>query len=138
MERMVEYLRSHPEAGAVSCRLLNPDRTVQGSCHHFPTLMDGILTYLSLHRMAPTYNMEGFDFYRTQEVEQPAATCLMLRRSTITAIGLFDERFSILYNDVDSACASGGQGGEIVYLAEARSDSPRQPKYTASIAGAPP
>ena len=118
MNRMVEYLRSHADAGAVSCRLLNPDRTVQGSCRHFPTLMDGVLTYLSLHRMAPQYNMEGFDFYRTQEVEQPAATCLMLRRQTIEAVGLFDERFSILYNDVDLCIRIRRAGWKIVYLAD--------------------
>ncbi len=118
MNLMVEYLRSHEDTGAVSCRLLNPDGSVQGSCRHFPTLMDGILTYLSLHGMAPQYNMEGFDFYRTQEVEQPAATCLMLRRSTITAIGLFDERFSILYNDVDLCMRIRRGGWKIVYLAE--------------------
>ncbi|MBP1649500.1 MAG: putative glycosyltransferase [Bacteroidetes bacterium] len=118
MERMVEYLRSHPDTGAVSCRLLNPDRTVQGSCRHFPTLMDGVLTYLSLHRMAPKYNMEGFDSNRTQEVEQPAATCLMLRRGTIAAVGLFDERFSILYNDVELCMRVWQAGWKIVYLAE--------------------
>jgi GT2 family glycosyltransferase len=116
--RMAEYLRAHPETGAVSCRLLNPDGTPQGSCRHFPTLKDGMLTYLSLHAMAPRYNMKGFDFYQTQEVEQPAATCLMLRRATIEGVGLFDERFSILYNDVD-LCMRVRQGGwRIMYLAD--------------------
>jgi GT2 family glycosyltransferase len=118
MARMVAYLRSNADVGAVSCRLLNPDRSVQGSCRHFPTLMDGILTYLSLHQMASQYNMEGFDFYQTQEVEQPAATCMMLRRKTVSKIGLFDERFSILYNDVE-LCMRIRQGGwKIVYLAD--------------------
>jgi GT2 family glycosyltransferase len=118
MERMVAYLRSHADAGAACCRLLNPDRSVQGSCRHFPTLLDGVLTYLSLHRLASQYNMEGFDFYRTQEVEQPAATCLMLRRGAIATAHLFDERFSILYNDVE-LCKRIRQGGwKIVYVAE--------------------
>ncbi len=118
MAHMVEYLRSHADTGAVSCRLLNPDRSPQGSCRHFPTLIDGILTYLSLHGMASRYNMEGFDFYRTQEVEQPAATCLMLRRGTIPAAGLFDERFSILYNDVELCMRLRSGGWKIVFLAE--------------------
>ena len=118
IDRMMEYLRGHADTGAVSCRLLNPDRAVQGSCRHFPTLIDGIPTYLSLHHMAPRYNMKGFDFYRTQEVEQPAATCLMLRRTAVDAVGLFDERFSILYNDVDLCMRIRGGGWKIVSLAD--------------------
>lgn len=118
VDRLAGYLRAHSDTGAASCRLLNPDRTVQGSCRRFPTLLDGVFTYLSLHRMAPEYNMNGFDFYRTQEVEQPAATCLMLRRATIEAVGLFDERFSILYNDVE-LCRRIWQGGwKIAYVAD--------------------
>lgn len=119
LERMVEYLRMHADTGAVSCRLLNPDRTVQGSCRNFPTLLDGVLTYLSLHRLASRYNMRGFDFYLTQKVEQPAATSLMLRRVTVSKSGLFDERFSILYNDVELCMRIRKAGWNIVYLAEA-------------------
>lgn len=118
MERMAGYLRSHPDTGAVSCRLLNPDRTVQQSCRRFPTLTDGVFTYLSVHRFASEYNMEGFDFYRTQEVEQPAATCLMLRREAVPDGTLFDERFSILYNDVELCMRIRRQGWKIWYLAE--------------------
>ncbi len=119
LTRMAEYLRTHPDTGAVSCRLLNADRTVQHSCRRFPRLRDGVLTYLSLDRLASFYNMEGFNYYQTQEVEQPAATCLILRRTAIEAVGLFDERFSILYNDVDLCMRIRQRGWKIVYLAEA-------------------
>lgn len=74
VEKMVEYLDRYPDVGAVTCRLLNPDGTLQGSCKRFPRLRDAALTYLSLHWMATRYNMRGFDYYQTQEVEQPAAT----------------------------------------------------------------
>jgi GT2 family glycosyltransferase len=119
IQRMVRYLQLNPDVGAVSCRLLNPDRSAQISCRRFPALWDGAMTYLSLHKLAPRYNMRGFDFYSTQEVDQPAATCLLLRRSLIEKIGLFDEQYAILYNDVDLCMRIRKEGAKIVYLAEA-------------------
>lgn len=116
---MLDFLDRSPAVGAVSCRLLNPDGTPQRSCRRFPTLMDGILTYLSLDGLASGYNMKGFDFYKTMEVEQPAATCLMLRREAPGKGELFDERFSILYNDVELCRRIWNRGWKIVYLADA-------------------
>lgn len=119
LQKLFDYLVSHPDVGAVSCRLLNPDRTVQQSCRRFPTLTDAMLTYLSLHELAPSYNIRGFDFSRTQEVDQPAATCLMIRKPIVDRIGLFDERYTILYNDVDLCKRVHAAGWKIVYLADA-------------------
>jgi GT2 family glycosyltransferase len=119
LQRMFGYLSSRSDVGAVSCRLLNPDRTVQQSCRRFPTLGDAVLTYLSLHGLAGAYNIHNFDFYQTQEVDQPAATSLMIRKSVIDQVGLFDERYTILYNDVDLCKRIHNAGWKVVYLAEA-------------------
>lgn len=117
--KMVEYLRSASDTGAIGCRLLNPDRSPQRSCRRFPTLWDAAMTYLSLDRLAPHYIMHDFDYYKTQEVEQPAATCLMLRREVIEQMGLFDERYTLLYNDVDLCRRIRDAGWKIIYLADA-------------------
>jgi GT2 family glycosyltransferase len=118
IQKLYEGLRSRPGAGAVSCRLLNPDRSPQHSCRHFPSVMDAVFTYLSLHRLARSYNMAGFDFYATQEVDQPAATCLLLRREAPGSGVIFDERFTILYNDVDLCFRLRNAGWKIVYLGD--------------------
>ena len=118
LQRMVEYLQRHKEVGAVSCRLRNPDGSVQASCRRFPSLWDAAVTYLSLHALAPSYNVRDFDFFKTQEVDQPAATCLLLRWSVVRDIGLFDEKLSILYNDVDLCKRVWSSGWKIVYDAE--------------------
>jgi len=119
IEAMAEYLDAHPSAGAVSCRLLNPDGTPQMSCRRFPRLRDAVATYLSLHRLTREYTYRDFDFSRTQDVEQPAATCLMIRRSVIDTTGLFDERYTILYNDVDLCRRIRAAGRSIWYLGNA-------------------
>ena len=119
VETMADYLGTHPSAGAVGCRLLNPDGTPQMSCRRFPRLRDAAATYLSLHRLARDYTYGDFDFHRTQEVDQPAATCLMIRRSVIETTGLFDERYAILYNDVDLCRRIRVAGWSIWYLGSA-------------------
>ena len=119
VETMAGYLDAHASAGAVGCRLLNPDGTPQMSCRRFPRLRDAVATYLSLHRLARDYTYGDFDFARTQDVEQPAATCLMIRRSVIEATGLFDERYAILYNDVDLCRRIRAAGWSIWYLGDA-------------------
>lgn len=112
------FLDAHPEASAVACRLVNPDGSPQMSCRRFPRLRDAVATYLSLHRLARRYTMHGFDFAATQEVDQPAATCLMFRREVLTALGGFDVSYRILYNDVDLCKRLRDAGGRIFYTGD--------------------
>jgi GT2 family glycosyltransferase len=115
---LVEFLDQHAEAGAAACRLLNPDRSPQGSCKGFPTLWDAACTYLSLYCLTRTYSMHGFDFYKTQEVDQPAGTCLLIRRGLLQELHGFDERYKILYTDVDLCQRMAARGWKIFYVAE--------------------
>jgi GT2 family glycosyltransferase len=115
LKTMLDYLDAHPGVGAVSCRLLYPDGSPQLSCRRFPRVRDAVATYLSLHFLVRGYEMRDFDFDTIQEVDQPAATCLLIRRTVIEDIGLFDERYSILYNDVDLCERIWKAGSTIVY-----------------------
>jgi hypothetical protein len=115
---MRRFLDDHPDVSAVACRLMNPDGTPQMSCRRFPRLRDAVATYLSLYSLTARYVMKDFDFYRTQEVEQPAATSLMVRREVLEQLGGFDEAYTILYNDVDLCRRMQSNGGRIFYLAE--------------------
>jgi GT2 family glycosyltransferase len=62
--------------------------------------------------------MHGFDFTRTQEVEQPAATALMIRRDILEGLQGFDETYTILYNDVDLCRRMRDAGGRIFFTGE--------------------
>jgi GT2 family glycosyltransferase len=115
---LVQFLDAHAKVGAAGCRLLNPDLTPQASCKRFPTLLDGAFTYLSLHRCTQHYNMSDFDFYKTQPVDQPAGTCLLLRRALLNELKGFDEQYRILYNDVDLCRRIWSKGWEIWFVAE--------------------
>jgi GT2 family glycosyltransferase len=47
------------------------------------------------------YRMRGFDHQTAREVDQPMATCWLMRREAWEAVGPFDEQFPIFFNDVD-------------------------------------
>ena len=115
---MSAFLDRHQDAAAVACRLVNPDGSPQMSCRRFPRLRDAIATYLSLHWLARRYTMAGFDFYAPQEVDQPAATCLMFRREVLSSLHGFDESYRILYNDVDLCKRLRDAGGRIYFTGE--------------------
>ncbi len=100
-ETCIKFLDENPGAGGVGCRLLNPDGSVQNSCKKFPMLKNAFYTYLSLDKLNRDYDMSDFDYNTTREVEQIAATFLMLRSDVMKKIGYFDESYGILYNDVD-------------------------------------
>lgn len=110
------FLDANKEAGAVSCRLLNPDGSVQSSLKKFPKLINAFYTYLSFDKMNREYDMADFDYCSTCTVEQAAATFLMVRREIMEKINYFDESYRILYNDVDLCSRIWKSGYRIYFL----------------------
>lgn len=116
LTQCIQYLESNPDCGAVGCRLLYPDGRPQGNCKKFPTLKNALFTYLSLDKLNYDYDMLWFDYDRTIEVDQIATTFLMIRSYILKEINYFDERFRIMYNDVDLCKRIKGTGNKIIFL----------------------
>ena len=53
-------------------------------------------------------------------VDQPMASCFLIRRPALAQVGLMDERFPIFFNDVDLCYRLREAGWEIWYLPEVR------------------
>lgn len=47
------------------------------------------------------YMATDLDFSRSQDIPQPAFSCVLLRADHLQKVGTFDERFPIFFNDVD-------------------------------------
>jgi GT2 family glycosyltransferase len=110
-ERIVDYLMKNPSVGAASCRLLNPDNSLQQNFRRLPDLYISFLWYPITMRIIDRYlrNREignyyfysDKDFNKIERVEQPDGSFIAFRRDVIERIGLFDENFPIFFNDVD-------------------------------------
>ena len=112
----IEYLETHPKTGAAGCKLFYPDGRLQGNCKKFPKLKNAFFTYLSLDNLNYDYDMLWFDYNKTIQVDQIATTFLMIRSEILKKINYFDERFRIMYNDVDLCKKIYSSGFNIIFL----------------------
>ena len=121
-----DYMDSHADVAGVAPQLLNFDGTIQKSCREFP----GLVTILGefpptpwLRKVFPRldrYRMGYFDHSMRRDVDQPMASCLLLRRETLDSVGPLDESMPIFFNDVDLCRRIREHGGRIVFNPEAK------------------
>jgi N-acetylglucosaminyl-diphospho-decaprenol L-rhamnosyltransferase len=101
-----QLLRS-PDAGAVGCKLLNADGSLQTSCvQPFPTLLNQLLNAEALRRRFPAARLWGMapllDVQAAPaKVEVVSGACVMLRRSTFEQVGGFSEDYFMYAEDLD-------------------------------------
>lgn len=107
IEELFRFTEEHPEAAAVGARLVRPDGTVDRSVRSFPYPGPIAWEFLGLSRLFPgsrifgRYRMTYFEYNKTEEVDQPMGSCLMLSRAALDEIGAFDTQFPIFFNEVD-------------------------------------
>jgi GT2 family glycosyltransferase len=119
LKRCIDYLDNDKKTGAVGCKLVFPDGRPQGNCKKFPTLRNSFYTYLSLDKMNHDYDMLWFNYDRTMKVDQIATTFLMIRGDILDKLNGFDEKYKILYNDVDLCKRIWKEGMEIHFIHDA-------------------
>lgn len=107
VERMHRFLERHQDVGMCAPRLLNPDGTVQSSCRQFPTPSVIMFRRSPLGSLpfakAPLrrFLMLDWDHASNSPVDWALGACLLVRRSAMESVGLFDERFFLYFEDVD-------------------------------------
>lgn len=112
LQTLVSYLDEHPEVGAVGPRLLNPDGSLQQSCHPAPGLARELWRLFhgdAIHRYG-MYAMDTWSVEAPRPVDVIQGACLMLRREALDQVGLLDEEFYIYSEEVD-LCQRIRQGG---------------------------
>jgi GT2 family glycosyltransferase len=115
LQEMLYFMNEHVDAGAAGCKLVTPDGKLQPSCKRFPTPWNAVALYCSLNWLNARYLMKSFNHDGVRTVDQPDATCLIIRKEIVNSSGLFDERFTILYNDVE-LCRRIWDGGWKIYF----------------------
>jgi len=125
-ELMVKFMDSHAEVGALGCKLLNPDGSLQRSCRSFPNFLTLFLesTFLDQvffrKRFFGGYQMTYWDHDDIREVDQPMGACLMVRRKAVEDVGLLDEDFFMFFEEVDWCSRIKERGWKIYFLPHAK------------------
>lgn len=123
-ERMLEVMKTDPGIGAIGCRMINADGTVQPLGYQsYPSpwteLVGNLLfsgTLIPLARLLLPYQdplKDGF-------VRKLYGGCLMVRRDVLDQIGWFDERFFMYAEDVDLSRRIKEAGFRLYYLSSAK------------------
>jgi len=117
---MYDYIQKLPNAGAVGCKLLNADKTVQASClQTFPTILNQFLDSELLRSVWPTSPLWGNaclfeDNSGPREVEGIVGACILIKRSVFEKVGLFSEDYFMYGEDLD-LCYKIRQAGHTNY-----------------------
>ena len=124
LDRLCAFLDAHPEHAAVAPKLVGADGVVQRTCSRFPGLAVALAHSTSLRRLpigarlCARTRMEDFDHTSSRDVDQPPTSCLVIRRDDWDALGGFDPRLSLYFNDVDLCFRLWERDRRIHYLAE--------------------
>lgn len=121
IEKMVNWMKSNKNIGIIGPKLLNPDRSVQKSCYHYPSWDVPILRRTILGKLKwakkkiDEYIMADFNHQEIKSVDWILGAALLLRKEMLKKVGLFDQRFFLYFEDVDLCRRANLAGWQVVY-----------------------
>jgi GT2 family glycosyltransferase len=125
IEKLVAYAERFPEAGALGCRILNVDGSVQLTAHPLPTRWTSLVKALALRwpsHLFPGYpgdSYPGWDGARDRSVGFLAGCCILARGPLLQEFGGFDERFFHQFEDADLCRRIWDSGHPVMFFAGA-------------------
>jgi GT2 family glycosyltransferase len=113
---LVGFLDAHPQVGIAGPRLLNGDGTLQRSWAQFPTFWSEIKG-INVRLWRRFLTCDGTEAY---SVDWVGGACLLIRRETITQVGMLDEHFFMYSEETDWCFRARQAGWEICYYPNAQ------------------
>lgn len=120
---LLEFFRSHPDASAATCKIINPDGSFSVDCRHsIPTPSIAFWKVTGLSRLFPKsrifgqYNLTYLDPNEIYTVPGISGSFMMIRKEVLDKVGLFDERFFMYCEDIDLCHRINENGFKIYYV----------------------
>jgi GT2 family glycosyltransferase len=127
LDKLVEFLDTHPEAGICGPKVLNRDRSLQKPCRRGESTPWAVLTYfLGLSTLFPKSKLFGqyllnyMDENQTHLVAGISGSCMLIRQAVIDQIGYLDERFFAYQEDADYCFRARQSGWKVYYVPTAQ------------------
>lgn len=123
IEKMINYLQSHPQVGIVGPKILNYRHQPFSSFQRFLDVKKLFLgsKYLKHVLNVERYRMNypSYNFTAIQDVEWVSGACLAVRRDVFEKVGFWDENYFLYYEDMDLCYQVFKSGYRVVYYPEA-------------------
>lgn len=118
----LDYLKQHPEVGAVTVRLVYPDGQRDPDNHRgFPTPWNSFCHFTGLGRLFPEdprfngYFQDYADFDQIHPVDVIAGSFMMMPHALVEYLGGWDERYFFYGEDIDFCYRIAEAGYRIIY-----------------------
>jgi GT2 family glycosyltransferase/glycosyltransferase involved in cell wall biosynthesis len=102
---LLDFATSRPDTAVVGPKLLNRDGSLQLSCYRFPSPRRAACEHLLLTAAFPNHagvgDYRAWPHDRARDVDFVTGACMLVRRSAIRQVGLFDESFFFYGEETD-------------------------------------
>lgn len=125
LEKTVEYMRANPDIGALGCRVLLADGTLDAACKRsFPTPQSALYHFTGLDRLFASsprfgaYNLTHLDENATADVDCVMGAYMCVPCAVYEATGGFDTDYFMYGEDIDWCYRIKKAGWRVVYYAD--------------------
>ncbi len=123
----INFMKENPEVGMMGPKILNPDGTLQESCHRsFPSPMDAVYHFLGLgkifhkNKRFGKYYLTYLDPDISTQVDAISGSFMFISRSLYNQIGGFDEHFFMYGEDLDLCWRVSDAGYKVWYFPDTK------------------
>lgn len=96
---LYDFAKKKKDAGVIGPKLLNKDGSVQGSCYHFPTVVNAIREYwFGQKGLFEKYAPKGIS---PTAVDAVVGAAFLMTPKALDRVGLLDERYFAYFEDID-------------------------------------
>jgi len=128
LTHMLDFMKTHPEAGAASCKLINKDSEIDFNCHRgFPTPWNSFCYFSGLQKVFPKsrlfagYTQGWQDMNTTHEVEAIEGAFMLLPYEVGKTVGWWDEDYFFYGEDLQFSYNVKKLGYKVYYIGEVSS-----------------
>ena len=107
IRRMRDFMDNTPDTGIAGPRITTLDGNVEPSAGKFQIPLSFFLRNIFQKTLFPSSDLAGelfiptWDLNKTREVDWLTGNCIVIRRETLKEVGLLDEGFPWLFEDLD-------------------------------------
>jgi GT2 family glycosyltransferase len=125
LTRMIEFMDTHPDAGAASCKLINKDGAIDFNCHRgFPTPWNSFCYFTGLQRLFPHSKLfagytQGWKDLKTEHEVDAIEGAFMIMPFTVgKKVDWWDEEYFFYGEDIQFCYDIRKLGYKIYYLGD--------------------